>query len=120
MPHYLAIAIVIITLLHYGINLTIINKRGYSVFPLTVAIQTIVFLLLDVTVGGPRVLWPLITVNAVMTVAIVITAYTFYFKNDNVTLFYQDCTYTVQGWLSPVFILTMGGLLFHAITGTAI
>lgn len=120
MPHYLAIAIVIITLLHYVINSSIINKRGYGAFPFSMLMQVILFLLVDIAAGGPRIMWLLVVVNTVMTAMILITTYTFYFKCDNVMLFYHDCTAAVQGWLSPVIVLTLGGLLFHAITGTAI
>lgn len=120
MPHYLAIAIVIVTLLHYVINSSIITKRGYVAFPFSGLMQVILFLLVDVTTGGPRIMWLLIAVNAVMTIMILITAYTYYFKSDNVMMFYHDCAATVQEWLSPVIVLTLGGLLFHVITGTAI
>lgn len=120
MSHNLAIAIVMITLLHYFINSSIIYKRGYGAFAFSVLLQVIVFLLLDISLGGMKVLWPLIAVNLCMTIAVVITAYTVYFRNDNVTAFYQECTRTVQGWMVPILILTLAALAFHALTGATL
>lgn len=120
MPHYLAVTTVILTLLHYVINTSIINKRGYSAFPFSVLMQVIIFLLLDVTVGGSKILWPLMLVNCIMTISIVITAYTVYFKKHNVMLFYHDCTHTLNGWFIPVMVLTAAIISFHAITGTVL